>query len=234
MKIFQPIVSRLSILIALLAGSLGIAFDAHAQSQSTLASATNLSNSGFASSPLLVADANGALHAMWIDQFEGYKYSHSTDGITWTPPTAVRFPFPADPLVQPLVLADQAGGVHAFWRTVKNDLFYSKAVAQLEGLSTWTGTTKLASLVIDFDAVIGSQGVVHVVFENTAPAPTSKSVPRSIPAGVYYLQLKGFRWSVPQALYPSQYLRSLTPDQANVHLAGLRVRRNGIGVCGLG
>ena len=219
MKKILLFVCRLSILIALFAGSLGTAFSAHAQSILTWSPPTNLSNSGFASSPQLVADSNGTLHAMWIDQFEGYKYSNSTDGVTWTPPKTVKFPFPADPLVQPVLLADPAGGVHAFWRTVKNDLFYSKAVGELDVPATWTGTIKLASLVIDFDAVISPQAVLHVIFENTASAPTSKAAPRSIPAGVYYLQLKGFNWSTPQALYPSQYLRSLTPDQANVHLA---------------
>jgi hypothetical protein len=219
MKKYLLIVSRLSILIALFAGLLGTALEADAQSLLTWSPPTNLSNSGFASSPLLVADSSGTLHAMWIDQFEGYKYSKSTDGVSWTSPKAVRFPFAPDPAVQPLLLTDQVGGVHAFWRTIKNELFYSTAVAELDVPSKWTGTTKLADLVIDFDAVISSQGVVHVVFENTAPAPTNKAAPRTIPAGVYFLQRKGFNWSSPQSLYPSQYLRSLTPDQANVHLA---------------
>ena len=122
MKKFLLAVSRLSILVALCAGFVRFASSAHAQSTSTWSPPTNLSNSGFASGPLLVADSNGTLHTMWIDQFEGYKYSKSTDGVSWSAPKSVRFPFVPDPAVQPLLLADQSGGVHAFWRTLKNEL----------------------------------------------------------------------------------------------------------------
>ena len=193
----------------------------YAQSLQNWSDPMNLSNAGSSTNPAIVIDSTGTIHVIWFDRFDGYKYTKSTDGMNWTPPETVKFPFSPASLVSsenilqpeaPVLLADGSGGIHAFWRDDTNTLFYSRVASGFDLASNWTSSMKLADSVVDFDAVISSQGVVHVGYVSNLG--TNKN-----PVGVFYRQLVGNSWSKPQNLYSSQHFRTLKPDEANVRLA---------------
>ena len=73
----------------------------------------NLSQSGAASQPRLLAGPDGKLQAFWWDRFDGLTTA-TFDGQKWSAPQpaliASKF------LVNtPLLIADQTGWIHAFW-----------------------------------------------------------------------------------------------------------------------
>src|SRR5215216_724598 len=87
---------RAVILVVWIVSVFGFAPKGYAQSVQDWSEPVNLSNSGAASNPSIVADSNGNLHVLWADEFEGYKYVESTDGgTTWTAPVTVKYPFSA-------------------------------------------------------------------------------------------------------------------------------------------
>ena len=53
----------------------------------------NLSNSGASTNPLIVVDTVGVIHVIWVDEFDGYKYTESANGVDWTTPVTTQFPF---------------------------------------------------------------------------------------------------------------------------------------------
>src|SRR5262245_46571357 len=98
-----------------------------AQSTQSWSVPVNLSNSGGASNPLLLVDGEGVIHALWVDKFDGYKHSTSTDGLNWTPPQTANFPFTPNDF-PPVLLVDSGGLIHIFWRTKDNDLRYGQTL----------------------------------------------------------------------------------------------------------
>ncbi len=196
----------------------------YAQSSQTWSDPINLSNAGSSTNPAMVIDATGTIHVIWIDQFEGYKYSKSTDGVTWTTPKPVRFPFAPTNTTTPVFFPDRQGVIHALWQNEETKaLYYSRVTSDFDVPSNWMVGLKLADLVLDFDAAMSSQGVLHIGYVVGTPDPennsnqTTKKDAR--PTGVYYRRLTGFIWSNPQALYSSQYFRALKPEDANIRLA---------------
>jgi hypothetical protein len=220
-KYFQLVLSGLTVIslsLALIAAPVG-----HAQSSQTWSDPINLSNAGSSTSPGLIVDASGTIHALWIDQFEGYKYTKSTDGVNWTAPKAVRFPFAPVNTTPPVFFPDQQGVIHALWQNQETRaLYYSRVTSDLDVPSYWMVGEKLADLVLSFDAVMGPQGILHLAYYVGAPDEETNSNPNKkdeiIPTGVYYRHLTGFNWSLPQNLYSSQYFRALKPEDTNVRL----------------
>lgn len=173
----------------------------------------NLSNSGASTEPNLVIDARGIIHVIWVDEFDGYKYAQSVDGVTWSSPISVRFPFTAEDDFPPMFLADESGVIHVLWLDGDNALYYGSALpSNFNTPSTWKNTVKLEESVVDFDAKVGPNGVLHVGYVNIDEG-------NSGPAGVYYRRLSGAGWSSVQGLYSSQYFRSLEVGNANVRLS---------------
>jgi hypothetical protein len=173
----------------------------------------NLSNSGASTGPNFVIDAKGVIHVIWVDEFDGYKYVQSADGVTWTLPVSVRFPFSAEDDFPPMFLADESGVIHVLWMTGSNALYYGSALSSnFDTPSSWTNTVKLADSVVGFDAKVGLNGTLHVGYVNIHEG-------NSGPAGVYYRRLSGAGWSSVQGLYSSQYFRSLEAGNANVRLS---------------
>jgi hypothetical protein len=219
-KYFRAII--IGLMIILLVNTIFFAVPASpAQSSQTWSNPINLSSAGSSTIPASVIDAAGVIHVVWFDQFDGYKYTASTDGIDWSVPIAKQFPFSSfspvsvensSPPVVPVFYGDKNGGIYAFWLDKKNALYYSKASSGFEGASGWTGATKLAESVLDFDIVVSPGGILHVSYVSSLGADSGS-------AGVYYLKLKANTWSKPKNLYSSQYFRPLKPDDANVHLA---------------
>jgi len=183
----------------------------------------NISNSGSGYDPSLIVDMNGTFHVIWFDLFDGYKYAKSDDGVTWTKPINVKFPFSPpktsdstfsiEDIVQPRFLVDPNGPIHIFWLDKKNNLYHSRTLpGQLGNPTAWNGATILSESVLDFDTQIDDSGDVHLAFLKNNGIDID-------PAGIYYRSLKGTKWSEVTKLYTSQYFRSLQPENAHVRLA---------------
>jgi hypothetical protein len=183
-----------------------------AQSIQDWSAPVNLSNSGAASNPLLVVDGGGVLHALWADEFDGYKYSSSTDGLSWTPPITVDFPFSPDDY-PPVFLVDPGGLIHVFWRTKENELRYGQSLPGYFGApASWSKLMTLDTAVYDFDVATDSESAFHVDYIKN-PVPATK------PAGVYYRKSQnGSAWSTAVLLYESQYFRSLDTTTPHVRI----------------
>jgi hypothetical protein len=203
-----------SLMIPLVAGMFfGSIRQSHAQTDQDWSEPVNLSNSGSSTDPALVIDARGLMRVIWVDEFDGYKYVESADGVTWTPPVTMQFPFSPKDDSRPILLADETGQIHILWRDRNNNLYYIRALPSgFNHPSTWTGRIKLANSVVGFDAVVGSRGVLHVGYVSSLGTASE-------PAGVYYRRLSGSGWSPAQRLYSSPYFRSLEPENTNVRLS---------------
>ena len=200
----------LSLFAGLFFGSVG---RSHAQATFDWLEPINLSNSGASTEPNLVIDARGIIHVIWVDELDGYKYVQSVDGVTWTSPVSVRFPFSAENDFPPMFLADESGVIHVLWLDGDNALYYGSALSSnFNTPSSWKNTVKLDESVVDFDAKVGPNGTLHVGYVNINEG-------NSGPAGVYYRRLSGAGWSSVQGLYSSQYFRSLEVGNANVRLS---------------
>ena len=124
MKIRNHQLTHLILIVFLLFTGLffGSVSQGHAQSPQAWSEPVNLSNSGSALDPLLVIDSVGRMHAIWVDEIEGYKYTESTDGIVWTTPRTGNFPFSPEEDSRPTFIANRNGSIHFFWRDKDNAL----------------------------------------------------------------------------------------------------------------
>jgi hypothetical protein len=174
----------------------------------------NLSHSGSTSNPQLIIDSAGRFYALWVDEFEGYITAYSLDGNNWDTPLPVNFPFGTTD-GSPVLVTDSEGYVHAFWVDSTNALFYSRVLAN--NFSTgeaWEESRELAESAVDFNVIIDDNGSIHLAYVRTLSTEES-------PSGIYYRTSKdkGESWYYSQALYQSQYFRSITPEEANVKLS---------------
>lgn len=215
-----------SLLIFMLTGSvfLGLAPRGYAQTDQGWTAPVNLSLSGAASNPVMVVDSRGFIHAVWLDDVEGYQYSESRDnGRNWSAPQVVNFPFrPKDP--PPVLLPGPNGSIHVFW--VKRDepspdksfvnqrLFYGQATpGDLAYPKNWILNYPLADAVMSFDVVVDIKGALHVAY-------IQGKLVGDKPAGVYYIQSPsaGGYWISPRLLYQSGYFRSAKQEDLYVRV----------------
>ena len=230
-KLYFPYLSpvKLTILLMLVGILLGSVPKGQAQTVQEWSDPVNLSMSGAASNPSMVVDGNGYLHTIWFDKFDGYKYTQSADGITWTPPVTVKYPFsPTAPA--PVMLNDAKGMIHIFWLDDKNKLSYAQTLPEgLDSPASWRVKASLDTTVYDFDAGVDLNGVVHVVYlKNPTPNPSPVNPGTANPgtanrgaAGVFYKGSLngGVTWSPETLLYESPYFRSLTTENAHIRMA---------------
>jgi hypothetical protein len=205
---------ELLLLLTLLGMLFGFVPKSHAQSVQEWAEPINLSMSGAATNPSIVVDSNGVLHVIWVDQFDGFKYAQSEDGITWTDPMTVRFPF-STRAAPPFLLADPSGKIHIFWLSEQNKLIYAQTLNNnLDTPPAWRTRIDMDSPVYDFDASLDAQGRLHVSYVKN-PAPVAGT------AGAFYRRSAngGSTWSGPKLLYESRYFRSLTSENARIRMA---------------
>ena len=100
--------------LALLLGMVMSNFQAgKAQSDTDWTGLINISMSGIANNPVSVVDFKGTVHVIWIDEVDGYRYSRSANGVSWTTPEKVNFPFSVKDS-PPVLLADPSGFIHVF------------------------------------------------------------------------------------------------------------------------
>lgn len=214
MKRNSPIQTLLLIVLLIAALPLRSISRAQAQSVQVWSDPINLSMSGAATKPYLIVDSQGILHTFWFDEFSGYQYSESADGVTWAAPVAVKVPF--DKYVHaPVFLSDVTGRVHIFWTSAKNALMYAQVnETNLGSPAKWRVSSPLDVAVYDFDAFVDASGRLHVSFVKN-PAPPSNAV-----AGVYYIlsQNGGLAWQPKKLLFDSPYFRSIDETSAHVRV----------------
>lgn len=219
--------------IPVLTDLLGVTSGPSAPGQAAIQSGpANLSRSGAASDPAIVAGPDGSLHAFWWDQFDGLmvadgevSVSRVTSGTeeivtlhdTWWEPRPVSLPV----ATTPRIVSDAAGRVHALWiqvakqqetgEQVPEPLLYSQLAP--DGAS-WSSPATLAESALVFDVVADVSGAVHLAYLLTRETLAS-------PAGVYYQQIgpDGAGWTAPVLVHSSRYLRLLTLESAHLRLA---------------
>lgn len=209
----------LSILSGLFVGNVT---STHAQSSQVWSGPVNLSNSGGASDPIVVVDTLGVIHTLWVDQFDGYRYSQSADGKVWTQPKKAKYPFVLKDLDStsslkispPLLLSAPSGLIHVFWKNRDNALIFAQGNSgNLGEPSAWAYQNQISDNVLAFDAAVDSQGVLHVAYIRNKDSSFGL-------AGVYYVRsLDGGRsWSTERFLYESQYFRTTKLEDAHVRV----------------
>ena len=177
----------------------------------------NLSNSGSATNPSIVINADGITHVAWQDTFAGYVYSQLEAG-KWSEPVIVELPF--DEYV-PILVSDSNGYIHAFWIDGEDKLIYSKVTSTAFGDSaSWGKTVILAESVADYSVSYENPSNLHVAYIRNEDDSESAQL-----AGVYYLGSldSGVEWSSPVAIDQSKYLRSASQPTANVQIASRKL-----------
>ena len=206
----------LSLSFLIVAGMLfGFVPQGYAQADQGWTKPINLSLSGIATNPLLVVDSNSELHAIWVDDVDGYKYSYSTDGKTWTKSIKIIYPFDIKG-PRPVMFADENESIHVFWIGTNKSLSYVRATPKnIADPAKWqSSTTRLANDVVAYDVVQDAQGGLHVAYVHKVSSDGA-------PAGIYYRQLPtvGGGWAKEIMLYESEYFRSATENQSFIRVA---------------
>jgi hypothetical protein len=177
----------------------------YAQADQGWSAPVNLSLSGIATNPVLVMDTDKVLHAIWVDNVDGYKYSQSEDGVTWTKPKTVNYPFDKAGTILPVLFTDVNGSIQIFWINENKELMYVRATpTNIADPAKWaSGTARIAANVINFDVISDALGGLHVAYIHNVSTDAA-------PAGIYYRQslFGGSGWSKEQMLYESDYFRS--------------------------
>lgn len=234
---------RTFLALALLAGLLSLAArwpaQAHtgsaqapgAQAPGDWAPPVNLSRSGAASNPRLLAGSGDNLQAFWWDQFDGLVTLNLTPaelqaggdletGSAGLGETALAPIISEELTSSPYLAIDATGWVHAFWfgRSVTSIADQRPLLSSrlLFGTTQWTAPETLAESALAFEvstAPDGSLSLAYVRSQHTAFAP----------AGVYVKHSAGGKspWGPPVAVYKSIYFRLLNSAQAHVSIADL-------------
>jgi hypothetical protein len=194
----------------------------YAQSTEQWSDPVNLSNSGASTDPIMIIGTDDVFHVIWVDEFDGYKYAQSIDGVKWSTPETIKYPFsPKD--FPPRFEVSPDGNVHVFWVDAKNVLFHSSTPQEYVGdPSFWSSVTRVGESIVDYDVAIDRLGGIHVgLIRNESTDKES--------AGVYYRDSSngGSSWSIAQTLFESPYFRSVTPEDAHISLAASDDSENG-------
>ena len=187
----------------------------------------NLSQSGTATNPSFVVDANGNAHVFGEDTFSGFVYT-SGSGEDWTAPLSIQVPFTDPPffrpnnpgfkgMLAPKLVSDNNERIHAFWTDSDNILWYSRVLIGDIGLgqSGWTVPQQLSATARAAASFINNDGTFHLAYINLANTADTL-------AGIYYRQSLdgGETWSEPQLLYASAYLRGISEEQLHLVVDG--------------
>lgn len=208
MKRYLPIVC-----IALLL-SLSVITPAGAQTDSASIQ-VNLSHSGTASQPRLVALPGGEIQVFWADRFDGVTTA-VFDGQAWSDPKPAPL-LTASPGQVPDVLLAFEGRVRAFWLEPETGEGMGSALRYSLvpfGRAAWTPPQTLARNVLAFDAQVTSAGllVAYVQGQNLQNAP----------AGVYtrIQPAASFDFRPPRSVTTNLYFRALAAGQAYIQISG--------------
>jgi len=181
----------------------------------------NLSQSGAASAPVMAAEANGDLHVLWWDKFDGTKYAFFTRDKGWSKPVTVNSiigtrasTLNAAPVAPShlKLFVDSSHELHAFWIDGKGNLLYAQSRAG--SASSWTAGLQLATSPLAWDVTLDSARALHVLYIRPANNP-------QLPSGVYYRISNngGQLWENVQPIIESPYFRTMDPALAHVSVA---------------
>ena len=227
-KLSNPLTIRLFLFVAVLSLLVvsGLTVLAQAEEDRIWSDPVNISRSGAASEPSLSQDSTGMYHLFWRDEFAGIVYA-TGDGQTWSEPVTPRFPFSEPPFgavgesgfegfFTPSVFVDGEDRAHGLWINEDDELFYSRSgLADVTAGSTgWTGPRLLATSVFKYEIVVGENGRLHMLYLSTRSTELTG-------AGIIYRYSDdgGSVWSVPVNVYASDYYRTITPGEANIHIS---------------
>ena len=201
------------------------------QSPEIWSPAINLSQSGAASQPRLVAAPDGELQVFWWDRFDGLmsataQLADGTEELAWSEPAQASIPS-AEIENTPTILIDAYGRIHAFWSELDKDGASASSdtagTARIEtrlmhsevsfGNVDWSFPETIAELMLDYSVAAPRTGGITVAYirnKHTLDAP----------AGIYVKHHYGpdRGWGLLSVVYSSIYLRLLSPEQAYINL----------------
>ncbi len=178
----------------------------------------NLSQSGAAALPYMVAEPNGNLHVLWWDEFDGAKYAAYTPERGWTAPVSVRTisggrlrtgePLPPKSLE---LFVDSANNLQVFWTADDGDLLYAR---KRIGFGEWTNSIQLATAPLAWSAFADAHNGLHLAVIRATQAGT-------LAPGVYYRTSSnnGAAWENTVLVSESLYFRTLPTGQAHVNVS---------------
>jgi hypothetical protein len=177
----------------------------------------NLSRSGSASLPVVVAGPQGAWQAFWWDQFDGLMSAYAA-GDTWYGPkpapilieALVRDETVAVPLAQmPTILGDDQGRAHAWWLAPgEGEEGGTLMHASLElGDTRWAAPQAVAKGIVAWSAFLAQGGGTHALIVRALETA-------ELPAGVYHVAVGSTDQTetVMHLIYPSLFYRTAAPD----------------------
>ncbi len=185
----------------------------------------NVSLSGTATEPTAIVSATGDLYFFWQDRQSGYTLMRQ-EGESWLEPQRVSVPFtdpPFSPVVndddfagfyQPLLRVDGANVLHAAWLDDEARLVYSRAsLTEVAAQDSWSPISVLASSARGADLVAGEDGRLHLAYIGTTDAAQATT-------GISYRYSDdgGLSWAEAIPLYTSNYLRTVSSEQAHVQI----------------
>lgn len=177
----------------------------------------NLSHSGAASQPRLLASPDGRLQAFWVDQFDGLLTA-IYDGQRWSAPALV--PVSAtQPETLPSLIADNRGRIHAFWYGAESRVTRQKALFYSQmpfGGTRWSTPLGIAESAVGFTVSSLDNGNLLLAYYRTLNTSAAAS-------GVYVKQI-AFAQNTPLlgAATPVQtsiYYRLVKAEEAQLSLA---------------
>lgn len=171
----------------------------------------NLSNAGSSTDPLIVVDSERTTHVIWFDEYAGARYTKSVDGVQWSAPVSLAFPFRE---IRPRLMRGPDDYIYAYWIGQDGSLNSSRVLGMNFGIvETWEPARLLAPNTLSFDVILQPDGVFHVVSLMGA-SPTEPT------PGIYYRQSApgGNGWVKNILIYSSPYFRGMTVGQSHVRI----------------
>ncbi len=143
----------------------------------------NISKSGSASNPMLIADPNGRPFVLWEDAISGFFFSFLTND-TWSEPEPIQMPFLGSG--SPTIYQYLSGGnnlTYLFWVNNQQKLYYSQLrFGSLDESLSWEKVLTVGVGVYNFRAHIDEDGNIHLIYLVTED--TSE-----LSAGIYYRRI---------------------------------------------
>jgi hypothetical protein len=222
--------SGMVLVLLMLVALLGMGSGALAQTEDDVwGEPVNVSRSGAAEQPQIVAAPDGGAQAFWWDRFDGLM-SARYDGETWSTPAPAPIIFtevvtkaqvaelvytPLD--MMPAIVGDGRGWAYAFWigeedeETGGTPLMVSQKPL---GSNDWSEPDVLAESASVFEVAAVPSGGLTLVYVRLLSSG-------AFPAGLYVKRSfgGGGGWGAPALVQASFYLRLLTPETAHLRLA---------------
>jgi hypothetical protein len=189
----------------------------------------NLSHSGSATQPRIVAAHNGQLQVFWIDRFDGLITS-LFNGEAWSLPAqskrkAVQVFLPSEKItVMPALYTDTKDRMHAFWYgekdkdTGESPLLYDQMPI---GQNLWSSPLQVSPSAPAFGASPTVDGDMQLAFVRTLQSQSFFPRVETVPAGVYTIRSTGGgeSWGESSPVDTSIYYRVLNPENALIRVA---------------